>query len=88
MTGDLQINSANKGFQVGNGTAQLIQSVDTLGRYYWYSSIGKTPLRYDIPNELLAFLSASSFSNTLTMAGANARLVIDEGGQSLRLTNL
>ncbi|MGM2835395.1 BppU family phage baseplate upper protein, partial [Bacillus cereus group sp. Bce025] len=44
MTGDLQINSANKGFQVGNGTAQLIQSVDTLGRYYWYSSIGKTPL--------------------------------------------
>ncbi|MDX5809131.1 MULTISPECIES: BppU family phage baseplate upper protein [Bacillus cereus group] len=83
MTGDLQINSANKGFQVGNGTAQLIQSVDTLGRYYWYSSIGKTPLRYDIPNELLAFLSASSFSNTLTMAGANARLVIDEGGQSV-----
>ena len=83
MTGDLQINLANKGFQVGNGTAQLIQSVDTLGRYYWYSSIGKTPLRYDIPNELLAFLSASSFSNTLTMAGANARLVIDEGGQSV-----
>lgn len=83
MTGDLQINTANKGFQVGNGTAQLIQSVDTLGRYYWYSSIGKTPLRYDIPTELLTILSATSFNNTVTMTGANARLVIDEGGQSV-----
>ncbi|PHD18254.1 DUF2479 domain-containing protein [Bacillus wiedmannii] len=60
MTGDLQINTANRGFQVGNGTDKLIQTVDTNGIYYWYSSTSKTPFRYNIATDVLTFNSETN----------------------------
>ena len=43
LTGDLQINTPNKGVKVGNGVEGITQMVDTNGRYYWYSTLAKTP---------------------------------------------
>lgn len=83
LTGELGINTANKGFTVGNGTDMLTQSVDLNGQYYWYSSKSKTPLRYDIPNDLLRILSPTAINGQVTFSGAAARLVFDVAAQSV-----
>ncbi|HDR7275053.1 TPA: BppU family phage baseplate upper protein [Bacillus paranthracis] len=83
LTGDFIINTPNKGLKVGNGVEGITQMVDTNGRYYWYSTSGKTPFYYDIKNDTMKTNCPASINSALTMTGANARLVIDEGGQSV-----
>ncbi|MCC2412595.1 phage baseplate upper protein [Bacillus paranthracis] len=67
MTGDLQINTPNKGFKVGNGVEGITQMVDTNGRYYWYSTLAKTPFYYDIKND--NFVISAPNTNLLKKTG-------------------
>ncbi|MCC2342457.1 hypothetical protein LKM04_29505, partial [Bacillus tropicus] len=78
MTGDLQINTPNKGFKVGNGVEGITQMVDTNGRYYWYSTLAKTPFYYDIKND--NFVISAPNTNLLKKTGdaMTGKLVMDK----------
>ncbi|MBL3820762.1 BppU family phage baseplate upper protein [Bacillus sp. BSL6] len=78
MTGDLQINTPNKGFKVGNGVEGITQMVDNNGRYYWYSTLAKTPFYYDIKND--NFVISASNTNLLKKTGdaMTGKLVMDK----------
>lgn len=67
MTGDLTIKKDNTGFQVkNNNDVGLAHLVGATGEYYWYSTVNKTPLKYNVSSDTLTVNSAT---NLLKKAG-------------------
>ncbi|MGG0207757.1 BppU family phage baseplate upper protein [Bacillus mycoides] len=68
MTGDLVIKKDNTGFQVkNNGDVGLSHLVGATGEYYWYSTTGKTPLKYNVATD------------TFTLTAVNSNLIKSTG---------
>ncbi|MCU5425893.1 hypothetical protein OCF13_28750, partial [Bacillus tropicus] len=51
---------------VGNGVEGITQMVDTNGRYYWHSTLAKTPFYYDIKAD--NFVVSAANTNLVTKA--------------------
>ncbi len=67
LTGDLTIKKDNAGFQVkNNNDVGLAHLVGATGEYYWYSTVNKTPLKYNVSSDTLTVNSAT---NLLKKAG-------------------
>ncbi|MCU5425881.1 hypothetical protein OCF13_28680, partial [Bacillus tropicus] len=63
---------------VGNGVEGITQMVDTNGRYYWHSTLAKTPFYYDIKAD--NFVVSAPNTNLLKKTGdaMTGKLVMDK----------
>lgn len=67
FTGDLTIQGDNKALSIKNSKDNVLSHlVDSNGVYYWYSSAGKTPLRYDLAKN---FLTVNADTNLAKKTG-------------------